>query len=302
MELRQLRYFVTVATERNFTRAAARLGIAQPPLSRQIRWLEERLGVALFDRQARPLALTEAGRLLYDQALQLLARASQLEVLMRRQRDRGRRRFIIGFVGSTIYGPMPSLIRRFRAAAPQVELSMREMTTVAQVTALKDRRIDVGIGRIRIDDAALRRDLLVEERIIAALPASHPLAKRARAPVSIKELTSDTLIIYPLEPRPSYADYVLSLFRDQGCDPGSVHEVRDLQAAIGMVAAEAGISLVPDSVRHLRRKDIAYRALAERGAVSPILLSWREADQSEEVALLRDIARKTLGGKADRSA
>ena len=174
MEIRHLRYFVTVARERNFTRAAEKLHIAQPPLSRQIQQLEEEVGMVLFDRDSRPLRLTKAGRLLYEHAAQVLERFDDLRIMMKRFREAERPRFVIGFVASTIYAALPNLIRRFRAETPGLDISLVEMVSLEQIAALKDGRIDVGFGRIRFDDPAVRRDVLREEQLVVALPLSHP--------------------------------------------------------------------------------------------------------------------------------
>jgi DNA-binding transcriptional LysR family regulator len=301
MELRQLRYFIAIANLRNFTRAADHLGIAQPPLSRQIKQLEDEVGFVLIDRNERPLVLTEAGRLFYERALHVLASLEQLEGAMKRLAGSGRRRFVIGFVGSAIYGPMPRLIRHFRAAVPAVDVNLIEMTTLEQMSALKDGRIDIGIGRLRIDDPAIRRELVLEEEVVAALPAAHPLAASSGT-VSLADLAPESLIVYPRAPRPSYADQVLSLFRDHGHEPSHVSEVRDLQATIGMVAAEAGVSVVPISVQRLQREDIVYRRLTEANAASPILMSWREVDQSAEVELIRSLSQELFSAERPADA
>ena len=137
LESRQLRYFVAVARERNFTRAAEKLRIAQPPLSRQIQQLEAEFGVALFDRASRPLALTDAGRLLFEQAVQVLDRMDEMKAMLRRLLEVEKPRFSIGFVGSTLYGYLPEVIRRYRAARPGVELTLLELTTLEQIAALR---------------------------------------------------------------------------------------------------------------------------------------------------------------------
>lgn len=294
MELRHLRYFDAVATTQNFTRAAEVLGVAQPPLSRQIRELETEMGVDLFDRSARPVRLTEAGRIFHAQAVQILAGAEQLRRSMRRLQSAGRRRYVIGIVGSIVYGSMPEMIRRFRAQAPHIDVQLLEMLTLEQVAALKEGRIDVGLGRIRIDDPAIRREVLYEEPLIVALAASHALAGDA-APVQLADLSRDRLIVYPSQPRPSYADQVLTLFRDHGLQPEEVDEVREVQTALGLVAAEAGIAIVPGSMRHLQRDDIVYRVLAETDAVSPIILSHRIGDVSAETRLFEQIGRASFG-------
>jgi len=285
MEIRHLRYFVTVARERNFTRAAEKLHIAQPPLSRQIQQLEEEVAMVLLDRDSRPLRLTEAGRLLYEHAAQVLERFDDLRTMMKRFREAERPRFVIGFVASTIYAALPNLIRRFRAKTPGLDVSLVEMVSLEQIAALKDGRIDVGFGRIRLDDPAVRRDVLREERLVVALPLSLPLLE-PEGPLSFTELSGEPLILYPRVPRPSYADQVISIFRDRGLEPNIAHEARELQTAIGLVAAEVGICIVPTSVQRLRRDDVVYRELVEQSITSPIIMSRRADDRSPEMAVM----------------
>lgn len=282
MDLRHLRSFVTVAREKNFSRAAEILNIAQPPLSRQIQQLESEFGVRLFDRSTRPAQLTEQGRLLLDQALQVLERVDELQSLMRRMRDAERNVFGIGFVGSTLYGYLPEVIRSFRGERPDLELTLLELFSLEQIAALKDRRIDVAFGRIPIDDPAVTRLLLRNERMVVALPAEHPLAESGR-PLRIADLAPFGLIAYPKTPRPSYADQVLAVFRSRDLRPSSLHEVRELQTALGLVAANVGVCLVPGSVERLRRDNVVYRPLDEEGAVSPIYMSTRRGDRSPEL-------------------
>ncbi|MEZ0134626.1 MULTISPECIES: LysR family transcriptional regulator [Novosphingobium] len=291
MDMRLLRYFVAVAEEGNFNRAAERLHIAQPPLSRAIQQLEAHVGAPLLDRSSRPLRLTAVGRLLHAQALQMLARMEDVETMVKAAATSRRRRLIIGFVASTIYARLPELIREFRKVAQNVELVMVEATTLDQIAALKDGRIDVGFGRIRFEDPAVRRIILRNEKLIAAFPMDHPLAT-SDEPISLRELADEPQILYPRAPRPSYADQVISLFRDHSIEPRVVHEARELQIAIGLVAAEEGIAIVPESVRRARSHDVAFRELVEP-ATSPIIMSHRPGDHSPELALMTAVvARK----------
>jgi DNA-binding transcriptional LysR family regulator len=285
LESRQLRYFVTVARERNFTRAAEKLNIAQPPLSRQIQQLEDEFGVTLFDRGSRPLTLTDAGRVLFEQATQALDQMDEMKAMMRRLRQVERLRFTIGFVPSTLYGYLPEVIRRYRVARPNVDLTLLELTTMEQVAALKEGRIDVGFGRITYNDPAIQDTLCRNERLSAALPPTHPLASRT-GQISLEELAGSALIVYPKAPRPSYADQVLALFRDRDIKPVAVHEVRELQTALGLVAAYSGVCLVPTSVERLRRDNVVYRPLRETDAVSPIVMKTRKGDRSSDLALI----------------
>ncbi|WP_322065208.1 LysR family transcriptional regulator [Burkholderia ubonensis] len=292
MELRQLRYFIAVAEEMNITRAAERLHMTQPPLSRQLQAIEDEIGLPLFERGARPLKLTEAGRVFYAQAKRLVDQADELGPLTRRLAQMSER-IVIGFVPSTLYGALPDVIRAFRETRPDVELSLIEMFTLEQLGALKGGRIDVGFGRLRFDDDQLVREALIEEKLIAALPAGHPLADPDR-PLALADIANETLIVYPSTPRPSFADQQLSALRDGGLAPAGVHEVRELQTALGLVAAEVGVSLVPESVEGVRVKGVVYRRLPEPVATSPIIMSRRLHDESPATAAFCAIARTMI--------
>ncbi|CAG4909476.1 LysR family transcriptional regulator [Paraburkholderia gardini] len=290
MDLRQLRYFIAVAEEQNFSRAAERLHMTQPPLSRQMQLLEEEIGVPLFVRGARPLKMTEAGQILYEKAPRVLNEADGLAPLTR-QLMRTTRRIVIGFVPSTLYGPLPEVIRAFRKATPGVELSVIEMFSLEQTAALKAARIDIGFGRIRMDDDQLAREVLAEEDLIAALPATHSLASD-KTPLPLAALAKETVIVYPGQPRPSYADQQISALRDQALEPHAIHEVMELQTALGLVAAEIGVCLVPRSVAGLRARGVVYRELANVNVTSPIIMSRRQQDRSEANDLFCAVARE----------
>jgi LysR family transcriptional regulator, benzoate and cis,cis-muconate-responsive activator of ben and cat genes len=287
MDMRHLRYFLAVANERNFTRAAERLNIAQPPLSRAIKQLEDEVGAPLIDRHARPLRLTPIGRLFREQSTQILGRMNDMKSMVQAAVAIDSRQFTIGFVASTIYARLPELIREFRIRAPNVQLSLIESTTLDQIIALKEGRIDVGFGRIRFDDPAIKRTVLRNERLVVAFPVHHRLAQDF-GPVSLHKVAQEPQIVYPSVPRPSYADQVISLFRDFGHEPRIIHEARELQIAIGLVAAEEGVAIVPESVARSRTDDVVYRDLLEP-ATSPIIMSQRMDDTAFELQLMATI-------------
>jgi DNA-binding transcriptional LysR family regulator len=287
MDLRQLRYFVAVANERNVTRAAELLHIAQPPLSRQIQQLEDELGVPLLIRSSRPLRLTDAGRLFYEQALQILGRVEQAKNMTRRIGKGERSVLSIGFVASTLYSGLPALVRRLRQHCPDLDVQLIEMYSIQQTEALKNGRIDVGFGRLRVDDSSVERLVMREERLMVAFSPDSPLADDTTA-LSVDALGDQRVIIYPKEPRPSYADQVLSLLHDRGVHPPEITEVRELQTALGLVAADAGICIVPGSARFIR-SDVRYRPLSDEYATSPIVLSHRLNDQSEYIELVKEL-------------
>jgi len=275
VELRHLRYFRVVAETLNFTRAAEQLHLAQPPLSRQIQQLEDELGVALLQR-TRPLRLTEAGRFFYEQTVQLLEQLSR--VCDDTQRiDQGHRRWLgIGFAPSTLYGALPELIRRLRSDGG-IELGLTEMVTLQQVEALKSGRIDIGFGRIQINDTAVVQKIIRQDPLVAVVPSGHHLLGAA---VSLEQLAQETFVLYPGNVRPSYADHVLGLFTRNDLKIRVAQMTNELQTAIGLVAAGIGIALVPASVQRLHRDDIGYVPLLDPSATSPIIVSYRAGDSS----------------------
>lgn len=281
IELRHLRYFVAVAEERNFTRAAERLHIAQPPLSRQVQQLEEILGVALIEKGSRPLRLTEAGQFFLAHAKPLLDQVRDLKAMTRRV-GKLERTINAGFVASTLYGLLPDIIRRYREAHPEVEVTLHEMTTVEQMQALKEGRIDVGFGRLKSEDPSIRRILLRQEPMVVALFPGHRLAA-GEGPVRLVDLVHEPLLVYPRTPRPSFADQVLALFSDANLRPDHVVEVRELQIAMGLVAAGQGISIVPASVQGMHHRNVVYRPIGDKHAFSPIFFSLRHLDRSPEL-------------------
>ncbi|UXY55636.1 LysR family transcriptional regulator [Pseudomonas tohonis] len=279
MELRHLRYFQALAETLNFTRAAERLHIAQPPLSRQIQQLEEELGVTLLER-GRPLRLTEAGRFFHEHSNALLEQLAKVCDNTRRIGQGEKTWLGIGFAPSTLYGVLPELIRRLRSDA-ELELGLNEMTTLQQVEALKAGRIDIGFGRIHIEDPAIQQQVLTLDPLVAALPAGHPLLA---APASLEALAREPFVLYPGNPRPSYADHVLALFATHGLQIRVAQWTNELQTAIGLVAAGIGITLVPASVQLQHRDDIGYTRLLEGNATSPIIISRRVGDSSPALA------------------
>jgi DNA-binding transcriptional LysR family regulator len=199
---------MAVAAERSFTKGAERLNMAQPPLSRRIQEMEEELGIRLFDRNAKPLGLTSAGHLFYEESMQILQRVDQMRTTMTCFVTGEPNPFAIGLVTSTLYARFPEVIRRFREISPDVVLSLTEMTTLDQISALTEGRINVGLGRVRLNAPGIRQEVLQKERLIVAVPPGHPLAV-GDDPLELSALATLPVIIYPREPRP---DPVLSFF------------------------------------------------------------------------------------------
>ncbi|MBA2780871.1 LysR family transcriptional regulator [Billgrantia kenyensis] len=279
MELRHLRYFCMVAEELNLTRAAARLHMAQPPLSRQIKQLENEIGAKLFERSARGLRLTPAGQFFHEHTLQILEKVDTTVAATQRMARSKRVIFGIGFVPSMFYGQLPLLVRELRQK-DDVELVLAELTTVQQVKALKSGRIDLGFGRLRIDDPDVEQQNLFDEPLLAALPEGHPLADTKP---TLDQLAEYPLVLFPAQPRPSFADTTLGLFRRRGLKISVAHEANELQTALALVASEIGITLVPEQVKRVQRDGIVYVYLADPNLTSPVICSRRRGEAPSPV-------------------
>ena len=297
MDLKQLRYFVAVAEAGSFTAAAEKLHITQPPLSRQIQLLEERLQVKLIERNARPIFLTQAGKLFYEQASQLLHRLQQIEEATKKLADSEQRTLRIGFVASTLYGGLPILVRKFRHAYPTVKLKFSELTSLEQIQALKSGRIDVGIGRVRVYDPTIARIVLREEPLALAYSPHTEIGKTITDPVTLNCLHDQVVIVYPSDPRPSFADQVLNELNDQGICPAEVLEVRSLQTALGLVAAGEGLCPIPKLAKI--RDDIRYSALINTELTSPIIFSHRLNDKEWYIEALFELIKDMYREHAD---
>lgn len=290
MDLRQLRYFCALARERNFTRAAEVLHMAQPPLSRQIQQLEDELGVQLVLRNSRPVRLTDAGRVFHEQALQVLARVEQMQVATRRVGKNERSVLSIGFVASTLYGGLPLIVRKLRQHFPELDVRLLEMTSMQQIEALKQGRIDIGFGRLHHHDPLVAGDLLREERLALAIPRETPMAA-ADGPLPLTALAGQQLIVYPKDARPGFIDHVLNLLHQDNVRPCEILEAKELQSALGLVAAEMGVCVVPSASRQLRA-DLHYRLIEGERATSPVILSYRRADESRYIERVKRLIQE----------
>ena len=291
MELRHLRSFLAVAQELHFGRAAARLHISQPPLSQQIRRLEDEIGARLFRRTNRRVQLTPAGRAFLAEARQTIVSA-QRAVGAAQRAERGEvGELIVGYVASATYGPLPDVIRMFRKRLPEVELKLRNLRSVHQSQALLDRRIDVGFVRPHAVDSRLVYETLWREPVVVALPGDHALAHRTA--VDIADLASDIFLIAPAEDTVAFHDEVLALCRKAGFTPRVDDGVSDVQAAIALVAAGLGIHPVAASLERFRRRGVVYRPLRARNLRIEMGLAWRRDDDSALVQQFRGVAHET---------
>lgn len=298
IELRHLKYVIAVADEGHLTRAAERLGIQQPPLTRQIRALEKSLGVQLFHRLPRGVRPTEAGLALVEEARGLLARAEQLPELARRAARGERGRIGVGFTSSAAFNTFVSAqIRAFRRDWPQVRVALEEEDTGALLTALREERLEAAFVRTPTSDTAgLMVEPLLEEAMLAVLPADHPLAANPLADgeggLDLADLAGETFILYRRPAGPGLYDAIIAACRAAGFSPSVGQEAPRMPSTLSLVAAGLGVSIVPESMRALRVEGVMYRPLTGcPGLVAPLLLATRTVGRSAIAQRFREQVR-----------
>lgn len=273
VDVRRLRYFIAIAEELHFGRAADRLHVVQPALSRQMVELERAIGATLFDRTRNQIKLTPAGAALLPRARNILASIVETARLVRLAGEGKTGILNIGFVGSATYSVLPLILTGFRRANPDVQLLLHAMNTSELRIALIDRRIDAAFARPGIEDPEVIDEPLLREELIVALPDDDALGEQDV--LTIAGLAGRPFVLYPHHPRPSFADTILELCRTAGFSPAIAQETMDLQTALGFVAAGAGVSLVPTSVAGSQRMGITYRPVAPPAPTTTLSLSYR---------------------------
>jgi len=280
IETRQLRYFVTVAEELHFGRAAARLHMTQPPLSQAIAALEDGLGTALFLRNRRTVALTPAGSALLPEARRILLEAAVLPELARRAASGEAGRLALAFITSADYSVLPPFLRRYSERYPGVQLSLQEATSDVQIDELLRGRIDAGLLIPPLPErarAALDYMKVLDEPLILCAPAG---LLRKKGPVALRNLPPLPLIIFPREISPALHDAILSCFRAAGITPAIGQQAIQMQTIVSLVSAGMGLALVPQSVSNLMRPGVEYRALADPTPLVETGIAWRRDNVS----------------------
>ena len=281
MELRQLRYFVAVAEDLHFGHAAQRLRIAQPALSRQIQALEKDLLVQLLFRNRRRVQITPAGQVFLERARLILARADEAVLVTQRAGGGVSGTLNLGFVGSATYDVLPGVLREFLQSAPHVELTLSEMTVHAQIEALTEKRIDIGLLRLAAKTEGLVFRTIAREPLCVALPSSHRLAQVPA--VRLSALAGEPFVLYPDHPRPSWTEFVIGLCQQAGFRPIVVQRTVEIQTTLSLVAAGIGVSIVPKCIGNLQRKDVVFRRLTGVRAHTELVAAYRERDPSPVV-------------------
>ena len=274
MELHSLRYFVAVAEELHFGRAAKKLHITQPALSRQIRGLEMELGIELLRRTKRTVELTEAGATFLVEVRKALQQVESAVHIAQRvaQGEIGSLR--IAFTASAMHTVLPNLLKQFRNGYPKVKLEMTELCTLDQVDALRTEIVDIGFLHPPIEAPFLKLAALQGERLIVALPQTHPLAQQQHLP--LKSLAAEPFILHPRYEGPILYDQILNLCRNAGFEPNIVHEAVKNQTRVGLVAAGLGVAFVPESLRSSGQIGVSYCTLVGNAPELQLAAAWRQ--------------------------
>jgi len=292
MELRHLRYFLAVAEELNVTRAAARIGIAQPPLTQQIKALEAELGVELFHRVGRRIELSSAGAVFLEETRAVLDRVAHATARAQRAGRGETGKLRVGFTSSASFSPfVTAVLKTFRAGWPEVEVALEEHRTALLTELVKADRLDAAFVRPPLaDDAALSVRWLATEPMVAAVPVAHAVA--GRRAVRLAELRGDALILYPRRGGSGLSDQVVSECLRLGFAPRIGQEAPELAAAINFVAAGMGVAVVPACMRHLRPDAVRFLTLSGSDLRAELGLAQRSADRSETMRNLFRVAEE----------
>ena len=274
MELRHLKYFVAVAEELHFGRAAKRLRMTQQPLSRQIKDLEEELGVKLFYRTKRTVRLTEVGAIFLAETRKTLQQAEYAVHIVRQAQQGKIGKLTIGFTGSALNIVLPAVVRQFKQLFPQVELILKRMQTLEQVEALNNRQIDLGLLHPPINNETLNIETIYRENLIAALPDNHFLAKDTSDSISLQQLVNESFILFPRYLGSVLYDRIINTCQQAGFSPKIVQEAIPQQTILGLVAAEIGISLIHSSARNLSRDKVIFKDLIEPTPILETAIAW----------------------------
>ncbi|MDX2214019.1 MAG: LysR family transcriptional regulator [Oculatellaceae cyanobacterium bins.114] len=292
MELRQLRYFLAVVEEMNFSRAADRLQIAQPPLSRQIHQLETELGVELFHRTKRQIQLTEIGKIFLAEARQILERVDQGMKTVARANRGEMGQLVVGFEGSSTYDVIPVSLKVYRERFPDVDLAVYAMTTEEQFQALLDGRIQVGFMVSPLKNKYLTLEPILRESLVLALPENHPLAVKSQ--VKVQDLESEAFIMFHRHRGCGLYDNAIAVCRRAGFSPRVIQEADEMQVILGFVAAGLGIALLSASVQQFQRPGVTYRSLLPATPKVVLALAWQHTNQSPVLQAFVQVVRESL--------
>ncbi len=291
--IQRLYQFVAVAEELHFGRAAKRLHMTQPPLSMQIRTLEQDIGVALLLRTKRHVELTEAGKVLLVEARRVMDQVARAVTLTQRAGRGEIGSLRIGFVSTADYSLLPTLLRKFRRCYPDVDLTLKELTTDAQLHALAQGDLDICFLLAPVDDDDISSETVFREPLIAALPDTHALA-RTTGELSVQALNGEGFIIFPRTAAPIHYDKILALTAAAGFSPRIEQTAVQMQTIVSLVSAGLGVALVPACMRNLARFGVVYRDLEPPTAIFETAIAWPKHHLTEVGANFVALTRAVL--------
>lgn len=291
MDLKDMRHFLALAEERNFTRAAERLHMTQPPLTRQIHALEERLGTALFIRTPKGVTLTEAGQTLLEEVPNLLALAQRATERTQLAGQGLIGRLDVGLFGSGVLDVIPRMLARFHEARPEVKIVLHNLTKDQQLDALRERRITIGFNRLVPQEEGITVETVLKEPMVVAIPASHPLS--VRPSISLRDLDNVPLITYPNVPMRGLAQEVADAFRAEGVRLKVEQDVEDVVTAVALVSTGFGVAVTTRSASNLRLPGVVFRPLSSR-TLKELELSclYRTADGSSVLKAFLEVVHE----------
>lgn len=291
MELRHLRYFVAVAEELHFGRAADRLGMAQPPLSQQIKALEEEVGVRLLLRTKRRVELNAAGAAFLNEARKILTHADQAIRAAQRAARGETGQLAVGFVSSATYGRVSSIFRLMRAQYPDVSVVLRDLTSREQVDAMKAHQLDVGLVRPPVVGAeSLALEVIRREPVVIALPDTHRMAMEKE--IAMEALAEESFYQVPRHLGQGFYDLFIRICAQAGFSPRVIQEARSSQTIVNLVAGGMGVSIVPASLQCFRRRGVVYRPLKPPVPTTDLAAMWRQDDESPALRSFLEIIRQ----------
>lgn len=292
MDLRHLRYFIAVAEELNFTRAANRLHIAQPPLSQQIRQLEEELGVTLLHRTKRHVELSEAGQVFLDHARQIL-RSTEVAAVQARRAQRGEiGRLSVGFFEHMSYTLLPPIFRAYRERFPDVDVDVRWFPVIGQADALRRGDVDISFMRPGTDSEDITTEVLVTEPFVIAVSANHPFA--AEDSLSLRDCAAERFVMYTPHLAPDFHDMILRMCATAGFTPRVALEVGQVYTCLGLVSSGIGLAFVPSSVQRIHLDHVVYKPLRSRSLPVEVMLGWRTTNTSPLIGAFVETAKEAI--------
>lgn len=298
VDIRQLRYFQAVAEELHFGRAAARLAIAQPALSRQVQQLEEELGTPLLRRTQRRVELLPAGALLLERSRAIQQELARTLADVRRTGAGELGRLALGFIHSSTYGLLPSVIRRFRQLYPGIQLELHEMPITAQHAALVRGTIDLGLLRVQPAPAELEVVPVMADPFVLAVPARHRLAAKAR--VRLKDVAGEPFVMFSQGEAPLLHDRVQAMCEQAGFVPDVVQYATQLHTMVGLVGGGLGVAVVPESARNLHPRQVRFVQIADKAEPVHIALGWRRGQETPAIRSFRKVTQEVVAAMPAR--